>query len=63
MSKDNHIKITIKKDRNPYVSLAMNRKAGSHTKSNKSIRQKENNLLKKELNKKGDQKSPFLFII
>jgi hypothetical protein len=30
------------KQRNPFVALAMNRKAGSHRKTNKQMRRKEN---------------------
>lgn len=43
------------KPRNPLIVLVKQRKAGSHTPNIKSLRQKENLALKKQLKKKHDQ--------
>lgn len=44
-----------RKPRNPLVVLVKQRKAGSHTPNIKTLRQKENVALKKQLQKKNEQ--------
>lgn len=52
------MKTLASKPRNPYVVLALRRKAGAHIKSEKSVRQKEKkSLLKKLINLVFDETS------